>query len=140
MNWGKGLITGMILFMLFISAMGVRMFMVPGDDYDHQYYEKGLTFNRDYDREKQVTTDHATPVIEQVGQTLVLRFKTPLSGSIRFERPSDQLQDRSFPLRPDESNKVVLPVSNLAAGKWQLTLNWQNQGKAYLYHQEITIR
>lgn len=107
----------MILFMLFISAMGVRMFMVPGDDYDHQYYEKGLTFNRDYDREKQVTTDHATPVIEQVGQTLVLRFKTPLSGSIRFERPSDQLQDRSFPLRPDESNKVVLPVSNLAAGK-----------------------
>lgn len=130
----------MIIFMLFISAMGVRMFMVPGDDYDHQYYEKGLTFNRDYDREKQVTTDQATPVIEQVGQTLALKFKTPLTGSILFERPSDQQQDRTFPLAPDENNKVVLPVAKLATGKWQLTLNWQHEGKNYLYHQEITIR
>lgn len=130
----------MIIFMLFITAMGVKMFMLPGDDYDHQYYEKGLTFNRDYDREKQVTTDHATPIIEQVGQTLALTFKTPLTGTIRFERPSDQLQDRSFPLQPDAVNKVVLPVAKLATGKWQLILNWQNQGKAYLYHQEITIR
>lgn len=130
----------MILFMLFITAMGVRMFMLPGDDYDHQYYEKGLTFNRDYDREKQVMTDHATPVIEQVGQTLALTFKTPLTGTIRFERPSDQLQDRSFALQSDADNKVLLPVNKLATGKWQLTLNWQNQGKDYLYHQEITIR
>jgi len=130
----------MIIFILFITAMGVKMFMLPGDDYDHQYYEKGLTFNRDYDREKQVTTDQAAPVIEQVGQNLVLTFKTPLTGTIRFERPSDQLQDRSFPLQPDADNSVLLPINKLATGKWQLTLNWQHQSKDYLYHQEITIR
>ncbi|PWK80143.1 FixH protein [Mucilaginibacter oryzae] len=140
MNWGKALVIGMTLFILFISAMGVRMFLLPGDDYDHQYYEKGLTFNRDLEREKQVTTDHATPVIKQNGQTLYLTFKTPLTGSVRFERPSDQRQDRSFPLKPDAANKVTLPVTGLAAGRWQLTMNWQNEGKAYLYHQEITIR
>ncbi len=40
MNWGKGIITGMIIFMLFILSMCIYMFRMPADEYDHQYYEK----------------------------------------------------------------------------------------------------
>ncbi len=63
MNWGKGIIAGMIIFVLFIAGMCIYMFTSPQDDFDQQYYEKGLTFNHDYDREQQVTKDHAEPLI-----------------------------------------------------------------------------
>jgi hypothetical protein len=63
MNWGKATVLILIVFVLFIGGMSVYMFRSPKDDYDPQYYEDGINFDHDYNRETQVNKDHAQPAI-----------------------------------------------------------------------------
>jgi len=140
MNWGKGIIAGMIIFMLFIIGMGIYMFSVPVDEYDHQYYENGLNFNHDYDREAQVGKDHAQPLIQVIGHHIKFTFAQPVKGKIKFMRPSDPALDRFFKLDSSEGNEIEVPLASIAAGQWQLVLEWESNHKAYLYHQEVYIK
>ena len=138
MNWGKGIIAGMAAFMLFILSMCIYMFNAPTDDYDHQYYEKGMSFNKDHDREEQVVKDHAEPVITQTGNQLRIVFTQLPTGNICFMRPSDKTLDKSFKLA--NNNATEIDLQNIAKGPWQLTLEWESNHKAYLYHKEVFIK
>ncbi|HEY9195203.1 MAG TPA: FixH family protein [Mucilaginibacter sp.] len=140
MNWGKGLIIGMGTFMMFIIAMGIKMFMIPGDDYDHQYYEKGLNFNHDLQKEQRVIADHMTPAISQAGQELHLQFAAKPDGYLQLQRPSDQSLDKRIQLSADDHYAVRVPLNGLARGQWQLVLNWKANGGEYLFQREIFIK
>lgn len=130
----------MIVFMLFILSMCVYMFMAPADEYDHQYYEKGLSFDHDYAREHQVTIDGAQPIIRQNGKTIELKFTTPIAGNIRFIRPSSEALDQTFPLNSDGKNSVTIPLSKIKTGQWQMVMEWKGNHKDYLYQQKIYIQ
>jgi hypothetical protein len=140
MNWGKGIVAGMIIFVIFIVGMCIYMFMSPADDFDHQYYEKGLTFNRDYDREEQVTKDHAQPLIALANREAVFTFIQPSKGKVRFMRPSNATADRSYTFDSGNNKTVSVPLGPFAAGKWQLVFEWTSDHKSYLYQQEIYIK
>jgi len=100
MNWGKGIVFTMIAFMLFILSMCYYMFTAPVDEYDHQYYEKGLNFDHDYDREVQVYKDHAVPLVVADADNLKLTFSQPVSsGKVTLSRPSDYTMDKTFDMR-----------------------------------------
>ena len=99
MNWGKGIVIGIAIFVIFIVGMCIYMFVSPTDDYDHQYYEKGLTFNHDYDREEQVIKDHAQPLIGLTDRQVILTFGQPAKGKVRFMRPSNATADRVYSFR-----------------------------------------
>jgi hypothetical protein len=139
MNWGKGIIGGMIIFMLFIIGMSIFMFNAPADEYDHNYYEKGLNYTKDYDLEEQVTKDHAQPVIKQQNGEIILSFKEPLTGTIKFVRPSNKSQDKAFAINSGADKQVILPLKDIAAGQWQLIISWKSNSKNYLYKQEFFI-
>lgn len=140
MNWGKGIIGGMVLFMLFIISMCVYMFMIPEDGYDHQYYEKGLNFDKDFNKERQVEQDDARPLIQVSGKTVSVTFVKPASGTVKFVRPSNQLFDKEFKLDSITGKTIVIPVQSIVSGRWQLVLNWESNHKAYLYQEEIYIK
>jgi nitrogen fixation protein FixH len=140
MHWGKGIIVILAVFILFISGMSIYMFMAPADDYDHQYYEKGLAFNHDYDREAQVVKDHARPLIVLVGHLVRLTFAQPVKGKIKFMRPDDNTLDKAFNLNSGTGNEVELATDKFTPGQWQLELQWQSNHKDYLYHQEVYIK
>jgi len=140
MNWGKGIIAGMAAFMLFILSMCIYMFNAPADDYDHQYYEKGLSFNKDHNREEQVNKDHVEPVITQQGNQLRIDFIEPITGKINFMRPSDKTMDKTFTLNSGISKSADLNLQGMAKGPWQLTLEWESGHKAYLYHKEVFVK
>lgn len=136
MNWGKGIVITLTVFVLFITGLGVYMFGTPQDDYDHDYYEKGLNFDQYYVKEQNVIRDHAQPLIEFNSKEVTINFHAAATGNIKFERPSDTKMDKQFNV---SSATFTIPVSDLAQGEWQLTLNWKSNGHAYLYHQKILI-
>ncbi|WP_184547163.1 FixH family protein [Mucilaginibacter sp. FT3.2] len=140
MNWGKGIIGGMVLFMLFIISMCVYMFMIPEDGYDHQYYEKGLNFDKDYNKERQVEQDGARPLIHVSRKAVIITFTKPALGRVKFVRLANQILDKEFKLDSIAGNTIVIPVQSIAAGRWQLVLNWESNHKAYLYQEEIYIK
>lgn len=126
--------------MLFIISMCVYMFLIPTDEYDHQYYEKGLTFNHDYNLEVQVVKDHAKPTIQINKNNIIMTFVNTIKGKVTFARPSDATLDRSFTLISDPKNEVIIPTKGIAAGRWQLVFEWKANQTEYLYHQEIYVR
>ncbi|MGZ3763810.1 MAG: FixH family protein [Mucilaginibacter sp.] len=140
MNWGKGIIIGMAVFVLFIVGMCIYMVASPTDDFDHQYYEKGLSFNHDYDREEQVTKDHAEPIIRLNNQNIDLKFVQPVKGTVTFMRPSSTVSDKVYALNSGNNNEIDIPIEPLAAGKWQLVFEWTSNNKAYLYQQEVFVK
>jgi len=139
MNWGKGILLGMTIFILYIMGMCIYMFMAPQDDYDHQYYEKGLNFDRDYGMEMQVVKDHARPGVQVNKHTLKLIFTKPVKGRIAFMRPSDTRLDKMYKLDSGTGNEADIQTGDLAAGKWQLVMNWESDHKSYLYRQGIYL-
>jgi hypothetical protein len=138
-NWGKGLALGMGAFMLFIIAMGVYMFRQSPDDYDHQYYEKGLAYDSVYNQEKQVVNDKAQPSLKIQGDELAINFISPVNGSIRFERPSDPGMDKIVHLKSGDGSLITVPLNKFQPGRWKLTFDWENAGKKYLYQQELNL-
>ena len=137
MNWGKGIVAILAIFVAFIVILCIYMVSSPTDDFDHQYYEKGLNFNHDYNRELQVTKDHAQPSI-QVGDNLIrFIFTQPVKGTIVALRPSSNAADKSLALNSGSGTEVDIPIEHFATGRWQLEFEWVSNNKAYLYHQEI---
>ena len=140
MNWGKWIVIVLIIFVAGITWMTVYFFMSPVDDYDHQYYEKGLSFNHDYDRELQVTKYHAQPTVSIETKQVKFTFAQPVIGIIKFMRPSDAALDKTFHVNSGESREVYIPLEKLPVGNWQIDMEWQSNHRDYLYRQEIYIK
>jgi len=138
MDWGKRIVILLCAFVIFIGAMSVVMFRQP-DEADNQYYEKGLAFDGDYAKEKQVVTDKAQPKIILADKKLLIQFIEPVQGKLDFFRPADGKMDKTFTLTGDENNEVTIPLSGIARGRWKLILNWESRGKQYLYTQEVDV-
>jgi hypothetical protein len=140
MNWGKATVAILITFVLFISGLSYFMFSAPNDEYDHQYYEDGLNFDHDYNREAQVTKDHAAPVIEIDTCCIKLTFSQLIKGEVRMSRPSSDARDTTFALDNKNGNPVLILTKHLAKGKWALVFDWKSDNKAYLYQHEVYIK
>ena len=110
------------------------------DDYDHQYYEKGLNFNQEYNKEQQVNKDHAWPSVYISQNHLKLAFVLPATGTVKFLRSSSSSLDKTVKFRQSESEEVNIPIEKLLKGKWNLEIEWVSNQKSYLYKQDIFIR
>ncbi|RFZ89947.1 hypothetical protein D0C36_23925 [Mucilaginibacter conchicola] len=139
MNWGKGIVIGMVAFVSFIVSLSFCMFKQPADDYDKQYYEKGLAFDKDYLRERKVITDHAQPLIKQGKGFITIRFVKPATGTIRFISNLGRNKDRVFELITDADNVVTIRADRLITGQYNATLNWVSESNEYLYKQELYV-
>jgi len=140
MNWGKITTIILIVFVLFISGLSYMMFKAPDDEYDHQYYEEGLNFDHDYNREKQVIKDHAQPVIKVDTCCIKFTFPQEVSGRVIFMRPSSDAKDLDYALNNKNNKLIAIPTKSMAKGEWQLVLNWKSNNRYYLYHQEVYIK
>ena len=138
MNWGKGLILVMTAFVLFILSLCYVMFTGPNDEYDHQYYEKGLDYNIEYSKKLAVFEDHMVPKLSLNPLALEIVFPKPALGRIYFIRPSNQKMDQDFPFNYSE-NPIKIPVKEFSKGHWEIRIDWNSHNKAYVFEQGIEI-
>jgi hypothetical protein len=139
MNWGTKLVIGMALFMSFIITLAVLMIRSDSDDLvDTNYYEKGIEYNKDYDRKNQLIKDKAEPEII-VKDNLTIIFKSPAVGSIRFLHPSDKTKDSTMNINSGTGTQVDFPLESFRKGHWKVSIEWKSNGKSYLYDKNIVI-
>jgi hypothetical protein len=136
MNWGKGLVIGLGLFMSFVIFLVVMMFQAPDDSYDKDYYEKGLAYDQEYKQKKQVIQDQATPQVQVKDDFVYISFKGLTKGSVEFKRPSDKGLDKTFELK---DKQVKIPRASLTKGEWKLIMRWQNQDKSYWHEENLFL-
>ena len=126
--------------MSFIIVLAVKMINSKTDALvDTDYYEKGLNYDKDYNRKEQVKTDKAAPQINLINGNIVLIFKDRAEGEIKMVRNSDKKLDKNISVKTDAQHLVRVPLEGLEKGQWRLIISWTTDGKAYLDEREVMV-
>ena len=138
MNWGKGLIIGMVCFMGFIITLVTIMMNQKIDLVTDNYYLKELEYNKTYDALSNYQNAGATINAHVENGLLVLEIPEIFrEDSIRgyLFCPGDMESDLSWSFKA--ADKVQLPVKQLPKGHYELTLTGKCKGHTFEYQQRL---
>ncbi len=143
-NWGTGIVIGMVLFIAFIMTMVT--IMITDEKYDHQmvtdsYYEKGMVYQEEIDAETNTKALSSNIEVQKAEEGWLLIFpkelvENPIKGVVQMYRPSNEKLDFELPIQLD-GNSMLIPKKMLVEGNWNLSIRWEMQGKPYLYKKEL---
>jgi hypothetical protein len=145
-NWGTGIVIAFGLFMSFILFF---VFRVQSDSkYDNElvveeYYKQERSLEDRLGREqnaaslehqvKVVTADNAIEIIFPEGFDY-----TKITGKVSLYRPSNQKLDFEKPISLS-GNHLLIPTNDLAGGRWDITIDWEYEGKGYINKQMLNL-
>lgn len=130
----------MLLFMGFIVTLVILMVGPHKADslIEKDYYEKGQSFDLDYNARQAAKEDKMTPLIQTSEQGLTIRFPQAVTYDMVFRRLSDSKLDRSF--KTDSLTKELFIKRNeLRPGSWLLRIQYKAGEKNYLYQHKILL-
>ena len=144
-NWGTGLVIGMVLFIGFIMFFVITM--TTDDKYSHDlvaedYYKQEMQLQETID----AATNEAqleTPVTGRKTEAgYELQFPETfdpkeITGKVFLYRPSGKHLDFDIPIALSTST-LLIPDSRLLDGRWNITVNWAYQGNKYRFEKAIT--
>lgn len=146
-NWGTGIVIGMVCFMVFILQYVIR---VQFDSrYDNElvtenYYQKEVDVNTN--RIKQENAKGLEDGLKIIPSEEGIEVYFPesfnpneITGEISLYRPSNQALDQIFPIKLT-SNYLLIPKSSLVDGRWDITLNFNYNGKDYQKQQTLDLK
>ncbi len=138
-NWGTGIVIAFALFMAFILFF---VFRVQSDSkYDNElvvqeYYKQERGLQADLDKEQNAAGLAQKVTIETTAEAIKVTFPEgfdiqKIKGKVSLYRPSDQKLDFEIPISLS-APYLLIPKSDLAGGRWDITIDWQYNGKGYI--------
>lgn len=144
-NWGAGIVIGMLLFMGFIMFLVITM--TTDDKYSHdlvteEYYERDLYYQNEIDAETNYRELGAQISGKRVEAGWELQFpsviaEAKVNGRVVLYRPSNQKLDSELPLIMDAEGKMLIPADKLVDGIWKILIFWEQEKVPYLYKETI---
>jgi hypothetical protein len=143
-NWGTGIVIAFIAFISFIMYFVVNMNVNKKYDHDlvtEDYYKKELEFQNDIDKETNAKNLVENLSWQKTTEGLVITFpetliKENITGKVFLYRPSNKQFDFETELSLSNHN-LLIPDKRLLDGRWNIKVDWQYNGKSYLYKKEI---
>jgi len=143
-NWGTGIVIGLILFIGFILVMVFMMSTEKKYDYDlvtEEYYKEELQFQDEIDAENNTLLLSERIKIDRKPEGLLLVFPkeiedNKITGTVYLYRPSNKRLDFEIPLELNKS-KLLIPKDRLLGGRWNIIARWRSNDKDYLFKEEI---
>jgi hypothetical protein len=145
-NWGTGVVTAFALFMGFILFF---VFRVQSDSkYDNElvieeYYKQERTLQALLDKEQNAASlNHRVQIVSKDGGITIyfpeeFDYKN-ITGKVSLYRPSDQKLDFEIPFSLS-GHHLLIPKSELAGGRWDITVDWQYDNRGYLIREMLTL-
>ena len=144
LSWPTGIILALGAFIIFILSFVYKATFMP--EYDHElvsdeYYNDELKYQEEIDKLKRAAGLEENVSIKKVATGLLMTFPSEfdfkqIKGSISFKRLSNQNIDFSFPIALN-SNQFLLKDDKLVDGRWDIKIEWQVDGKTYLFKEKI---
>lgn len=146
-NWGTSIVIAFALFMTFILYF---VFQVQSNSkYDNdlvveEYYKHDAHFGEEMIRIQNANNLVQKPIItvSKLGITIVFPndFEPKnIKGKVSLYRPSNKKLDFEVPISLSNPT-LLIPVSNLVGGRWDINMGWQYSGKQYLTKEIIYIK
>ena len=139
MRFRNGIIAGMVLFMVFILSLVVVLSSKGSELTTEDYYLKDKNFQQNINA-RQLAMDIKNPAIIKVKNKLLsIVFKENRVASnviISFTRPNDKSLDREVKIG---TTPATVPVKFLEKGNYDMTINYQIEGKKYEQVEELIV-
>ena len=144
-NWGTGLVIGMVAFITFIMYFVVTM--MSSSEFDHDlvvedYYKAELHYQEDIDAEENALALDGKVRVEKRGTKLVVFFPEiidlkKMDGDVNLYRPSNKKLDFSISFSEIKNREFEIPEDLLVRGRWNVKVTWKNDDMDYLFKKEI---
>lgn len=137
--WPLGIIVAFIIFCSFMIAFAVYSKSQPVELVSKDYYQKELLYQEDIDEINRTIEEGLLPKLELLGdrmQVSIPEIGQIESGKIQLYRPDDPGADRHFQMK---QAVTAIPVGELKAGRWEVRIRFQYQGKWY-QHQQTWVK
>ena len=143
-NWGTGIILAFIGFISFIMYFVIKM--NTNDKYQHdlvteEYYKDELKYQNDIDKLNNAKTLDTDITYSRSNEGLVIQFPKNLDiekikGKMFLYRPSNKQLDFETPISLSKTY-LLIPDKRLVDGLWNIKIDWQYNGKSYLFKANI---
>ena len=145
-SWGTGIVIAFGLFMSFILFF---VFRVQSDSkYDNElvveeYYKQERSLEDKLAREQNAVSLKQQVQIETTPKGIEVIFPegfdyNRIKGKVFLYRPSNQKLDFEKPISLT-GNRLLIPTIDLAGGRWDITINWEYEGKGYINKKMLTL-
>ena len=143
-NWGTGIVIAFIGFIAFIMYFVISMNI--NDKYDHdlvteEYYKEELAYQNEIDKLNNAKTLETDITYNKTNEGLVIQFPNNLdakkiTGKMFLYRPSNKQLDFENSISLSNTH-LLIPDKRLVDGRWNIKIDWQYNGKSYLYKVSI---
>ena len=145
-NWGTGIVIAFGLFTTFILYF---VFEVQSNSkYDNdlvveEYYKHDSHFQEEMARIQNAHDLQQKPTIEYTDQGIKIVFPVKfesdkLQGNVLLYRPSNKKFDFNTPITLTNSS-LLIPKTKLIKGRWDVSMEWQYDGKKYLSKEVVYV-
>lgn len=145
-NWGTAIVICFILFMGFILQYVLKVQF--NSRYDNElvtedYYQQEIEVDGEFERETNGNILGSAFVISSNEEGIIVSFPqdfdyNKIKGNISLYRPSNQKLDQTLPLKLS-STHLLIPKNQLEDGRWDITIDWEYEGKGYLKKQSVNL-
>lgn len=143
-NWGTGIVLAFIGFISFIMYFVISMSTnksIESDLVTEDYYGQELEFENDLNKQKNAQHLKEDVTWQRVQNGLVLTFPkdmepSKITGNVFLYRPSNKHLDFESSISLSEHH-LLIPDKRLLDGRWNIKVDWQYDGKSYVFKKEI---
>jgi len=144
-NWGTGLVIGMVLFIAFILYFVFQIMTDKKFDFDlvtDDYFQKELVYQKELDALENSGSLKHDISSKRTEKGLEIIFPEEIdfnkvSGTVLMYRPSSKKLDFQMPLEL-QSSVLLIPDEKMVGGKWNVIVTWNYNGEDYLYRDAIS--
>ncbi|MFD1614860.1 FixH family protein [Gelatiniphilus marinus] len=143
-NWGTGIVLAFIGFISFIMYFIITMH--TDEKYYHDlvtedYYKQELKVQKDIEKQKNANALATNVDWKKTDNGIVIMFPETLkaeniTGKVFLYRPSNKQFDFDTVISLSNHN-LLIPDKRLLDGRWNIKVDWQYNGKSFLYKKEI---
>ncbi|MFP9099605.1 FixH family protein [Flavobacterium sp. RHBU_24] len=146
-NWGSAIVIAIVLFMGFILFF---VFSVQSNHkYDNElvveeYYKQERVLQKKIDKEQNAAALPSKVTVANTAQGIIITFPMgfdvkDIKGKVSLYRPSGQGLDFDVPISLSLPY-LLIPKSDLAGGRWDITIDWTYHGTGYISSEKLTIQ
>ncbi|MBP6090235.1 MAG: FixH family protein [Crocinitomicaceae bacterium] len=140
MNWGKGIIVALALFVGFILFLVITLMRQDVDLVSEDYYKQEIDYEARIQKEQNGLNSAAKIKIVDQKSFVIIQLPDSIALTnvlVNLKRPNDEKLDKSFKI--EGTKTFMLPKASLEKGKYDLTIEYTMDQKDCLLQQKIII-
>jgi hypothetical protein len=141
-NWGHGIIVTFVLFGTFMAYFYIHMSKESIELVGKNYYADGQAFQQKIKEREQTSALAVKAKWEYSADFRQAKIQFPAGvskGNLVFYRPSNAALDKTLEISADTSGLAFINTDFLIKGPWNVSLQWERDGKSYVNEQRILV-